>query len=128
MADAAQLIANAIDRVKVGRVCADDGRSRVSDDVREFVRAQPVVDRHQHRPELRNRIKGLEPGVRVGRDVGHAIAGRNAEPAQRGRPPVAPLEELPVGEPQVAVHDRFAIRIERARPAGELEGSQGYFH
>jgi hypothetical protein len=47
----------------------------------------------------------------VGRDVGHAIARGDALPLECCRPPVATLEELLVGQPQVAVDDGLALRV-----------------
>ena len=108
-----------IDGLEVVLVRAHDRRARVLDDVGELVRAQPVVDRHEDRADLRHGVKRLELRVRVRRDVGDAIARLDAERLQRGGPPVAAIEELRVGKPQVAVDDRFAIGVQRAGRGGQ---------
>src|SRR2546429_5852091 len=64
----------------------------------------------------------------VGRDVGDAIARADAQPLEHGRPPVATLEELPVGQPQVAVDDRLALRVQSSSPSHELEWRERRLH
>ena len=58
--------------------------------------------------------------MRVGRDIGDAIALPDAERLQCRRPAVAAFEELAEGEPQVAV-DRLAVRVEPPAPR-EIQG------
>src|SRR5206468_9150612 len=94
----------------------------------EIIRGEPVVDGDQHGADLRDRVKRFQLRVRVRRDVGHAVASRYAQLLQRRGPPIAPLEELRVRKPQRAVHDRLAVRIQRARPSRELKWSKRYFH
>src|ERR687888_1202339 len=126
--DARQLPADRVDGGEVVLVHADDGRTRVRDDVGEIVRREAIVDWYERRADLRHGVERFELRVRVRRDVRHTVAGADAEPLQRRRPPVAALEELGIGQPQIAVDERLAVRIQRARPARELERRQGYEH
>src|SRR2546429_4056706 len=64
----------------------------------------------------------------VGRDVGDAIARGDAQPLEHGRPPVATLEKLLVGQPQVAVDDRLALRVQSSSPSHELEWRERRLH
>ncbi len=98
------------------------------DDVLEVVRQQAVVDRHQHRADLRHRVVGFQVRVRVGGDVGDPVAVSDAERLQRRRPAVAPLEELAVGEPHLAVDDGLAVGVQPARTPGEFHRGQRDFH
>jgi hypothetical protein len=100
----------------------------VGDDVRELVRAQAIVDGHEDGADLGHGVKRLELCMRIRRDVRDAIAGLDAERLQRHRPPIATIEELRVGEPQVAVHDRFTVWVQSACASGEVERGEGYFH
>src|SRR5206468_11036304 len=100
----------------------------MTDDVGEIAGREPVVDWHHNRADLRHRVERLQLRVRVRRDVGDAIARLDAEPLQRGRPPIAPVEELLVAEMQAAVDDRFAAPVERPRPACEFQRREWDFH
>ena len=53
---------------------ADDLRAAVRDQEAEVAGNQAVVDRHQHRADLRDGVERLELGVRVWRDIGHPVA------------------------------------------------------
>jgi len=128
MLDIGQIAANSVDRVEVIGVGADHPGAAVVDDVPEFIRLQPEVDRHQHGADLRDRVEGLELSVRVGRDTGDPITLADAQTLKRRGPAVAAGQELAVREPQIAVDDRFPIRIEPPRPASELDGRQWCFH
>ncbi len=107
---------------------ADRDRAAVIDDVFEVVGGEPEIDRHQHRADLRHGVERFEVPVRVGRDVGDAIAAPDAKPLQRARPSVAAGQEAFVGQAQRAIHNRFTLRVQLARPPGEIEGSQRSFH
>ena len=89
---------------------------------------EPVVDRHQHRADLRHGVERLELRVRVRRDVRHPVAWLHAEPLQRRRPAVAAIEELRVGQPQVAIDHRLASGVQPARAASELQRREWRFH
>ena len=110
MLDAAELVADAVDGVEVIGVDAQDLGARVRGDVDEVVGGQAVVDRHEHRADLRHGVERLELLVRVRRDVGDTVALLHAHPLQGRRPAVAAIEELLVGEAQVAVDDGLAVR------------------
>ena len=119
---------HAVDRLQVVGMRADHLRAAVPDDVGDLVRGEPEVDGNEHRPDLRHGVERLELRVRVRRDVGHAVAPGHAEPLEGGRPAVAAREELRVGEPGRAVHDRLAIRIQGAGAAQELQRGEGRLH
>src|SRR5207237_10850075 len=73
-------------------------------------------------------VERLELRVRVRRDVRDAVAAPDAERLQRRRPPIASIEKLRVRQAQRPVDEGFAVGIQRARPAGEVERSQGGIH
>ena len=104
-----QIRANRIDRGDVIGAGAHHLRAAVLNQVAEIVGDQPEVDRHEHGADLRNRVERLELRVRVGRDVGDAIALLDAEALQRRRPAIAAIEELAVGPALRAVNDAFAV-------------------
>ena len=126
--DASQSVANAVDGLDVVSVSAYDLRPAVVDDVLEVIWEQPIVDRHQYRADLRNRVICLQVGVRVRGDVGDSIALSDSEGLERRRPAVAAFQELCVGQPQISIDDRFALAVEPSCTPGELQGSQGNFH
>ena len=128
MLDTGQIAANSIDRHQVIGVGADHPGAAVVDDVSEFIRLQPEVDRHEHGADLRDRVEGLELGVCVGRDTGDPVPLPDAQALKRRGPAVAAGQELAVGEPQIAVDDSFPVRIQPPRPASELDGRQWCFH
>src|SRR5262249_51517382 len=71
----------------------------------------------------------LELRVRVGRDVGDAVAVADAElPLQDVGPAVAAVEELAVREPQIPIYHGLARAIQPPRAAGELHRRQRKFH
>ena len=107
---------------------ADDAGAAVVDDVGEVVGDEAVVDRHEHRAELRHGVERFELRVGVGRDVGDAIALAHAQALQRRGPAVAAVEELRVGEAQIAVDDGLAASVELAGAAHELQRGQWGFH
>ncbi len=115
-----KLGADSVDRCQTFGGHAHDLRAAVRDDVREIVGGEPVVDRHQDGPNLRHRIEGLELRVDVRRDVRHTVARRHAQALQHRRPAVAAIEELLVGEPQVAVDDGLPRAEQPASAASEL--------
>ena len=126
--DARQSVSNAVDGLDVVGVSADDLRAAVVDDVLEVIREQPIIDRHQYRADLRDRIIRLQMGVRVRGDVGHPIALSDSEGLQRRRPAIAAFQELCVGQSQIPIDDRFALGVEPACASSELHGGQGNFH
>ena len=78
---------------------ANDPRAAVVDDICEVFGGQPVVDRHQHRADLRHGVERFELSVRVRRDIGHPVAGRDIQLLQGVRPAVATIKELRIAEP-----------------------------
>ena len=125
---AGHLVADRVDRVQVVAVHAEHRGTRVVDHVDEVFRGEPVVHRHEHRAELRHRVERLELRVRVRRDRGDPVALADAERLQGARPAVAAVEELLVGEPEVAVDDGLARAVQAAGAAGELKRGQRRFH
>ena len=125
---AGHLVADRVDRVQVVAVHAEHRGTRVVDHVDEVFRGEPVVHRHEHGAELRHRVERLELRVRVRRDRGDPVALADAERLQGARPAVAAVEELLVGEPEVAVDDGLARAVQAAGAAGELKRGQRRFH
>ncbi len=83
MLDTLEVVTNRIDRRDVIGAGAHHLRAAVLNQVAEVVGDQPEVDRHEHGADLRNGVERLELRVRVGRDVGDAIALLDAEALQR---------------------------------------------
>ena len=128
MLNAGQPVSNAVDGLDVVGVSANDLRAAVVDDVLEIIRDQPIVDRHQDRADLRDRIVRFQVGVGVRGDVGHPIALADSEGLQRRRPAIAAVEELRIRQSQFPIDDRFALGVEPACASSELHGGQGDFH
>ena len=123
-----QLRTDTVHRGQVVAVRANNLRPRVVDDICEVIGRQTVIDRDQDRTQLRNGVERLELGQDVGGDVGHPVAGADAQPLQGGRPAVTAVEELRVGQPAIAVDNRLAIRVHPAGPAHELQGRERSLH
>src|SRR3989440_9076912 len=128
MLDARKAVANALHAAEVLLCGADDGCSGMVDDVSKVVSRESIVDRHEDRAYLRHGVERFQLLMDVGRDVGDAIARGDAQPLEHGRPPVATLEELLVGQPQVAVDDRLALRMQSSSPSHELEWRERRLH
>ncbi len=128
MPDPGQLRPNAIDGFEIVFVGADDGRTRMTDDVGEVVDAEAIVDRHQHRADLRDGIERFKLCVGVRRDVGDTVARSDAESLQRRGPAIAAGEELLVRQPKIAVDDRLAIGIQGSCTACEFKRRERHFH
>src|SRR5438445_4404871 len=128
MLDARKAVANALQAAEILLSGADDGCSGMVDDVSEVVSRQSIVDRHEDRAYLRHGVERFQLLSDVGRDVGDAIARGDAQPLEHGRPPVATLEELLVGQPQVAVDDGLALRVQSSSPSHELERRERRLH
>jgi hypothetical protein len=121
-------VANAVHRVEVVRVDADDAGAAVVDDVGEVVGGKAVVDGDENRAKLRDRVEGFELGMGVGRDVGDAVTFAHTNTLQRRGPAVAAVAELLVGEAQIAVDDGLAASVELAGTAHEIQRGQWRFH
>ena len=128
MLDAGQPVPDAVDRLEIIRVGADHRRPAMVDDVLEILRQQPVVDRHQHRADLRHRVVAFQMGMRVRRDIGDPVALAHAHSLQRRGPTVAAVQEFRIGEAQIAIDDRFLVAIKPPRPPCELHRGQCDFH
>ena len=128
MDDVRTRLPHAVDRLEIVGVRTDDLRAAVPDDVGDLVRGQAEVDGDEDGADLRNRVERLELRVRIRRDVGHAVALRDAEPLEGGGPPVAAREELGVREPRRPVNHRLSIGVQRAGPAQELQRREGRLH
>src|SRR5712692_9361607 len=126
--DTRKLRSNAIDRRQIISVRTDDTRAAVIDEVNEIVCYQTVIQRHQHRADLRRRVKRFELRVRVWREVSHAVTLANAELLQCRRPAIAAIEKLRVRPTRFAVDDRNSFRIELARPARKVQRCQRSLH
>src|SRR5207253_6637377 len=121
MLNVRDLVPDAVDRLQVFVAGAGDGRTRVVDDIGKVIRRQAVVDRDEDGADLWDGVEGLELRVDVRRNVRDPVTLPNAEPLEGGGPAVAAVEELLVGEPETAVHDRLPLWVQAAGPAHELE-------
>ena len=128
MLHSAQLVPNAVDGVEVIRVDAHHLCPRVPGDIDEVLGGQAVVDRHQDSADLGHRIEGFELLVGVRRDVCDPVALLHPHRLQRRRPAVAAIQELLVGQPQIAVDDRLTIAVELPCPSREVERSERGLH
>jgi hypothetical protein len=61
-------------------------------------------------------------------NIGHPVTGLDAEPLQRRRPAVTPLEKLAIAEPQVSIDNRFPIRVQSAGAPRKFHRGQCNFH
>ena len=124
MPDGRALAADAVHHLQIVGVRADDGSAAVLQDVAHLRGVEPEVDRHEHRADLRHAVERLQVGGGVRRDVGDAVSLADTELLERGRPAVAALEELRVGESAPAVDNGLAPAVQAARAAHELERRQ----
>jgi len=115
------------ERAEVGME-RDDARRGMVEDVRDLRRGEADVDRVEHCPRFEDAVVRLEEVVGVVGDERDAVAGLNAEQAQRVREPVRPLGERAVGVFAVAIHDADLVAEERRRTIAELEHGQGHEH
>ena len=90
------------------------------DHVREVIRRQPVIQRHQHRSDLGHGVKRLELRVCIRRDIDDTVSRLHTEVLERGGPSIAAFEELTVCQPKRAVDHRLAVSIEAPGTAPEL--------
>jgi hypothetical protein len=129
MADIVELGPDAVHGRHIVRVHADDARAAVIDDVGEVGRGEPEIDRHEHRPDLRNGVERFELLMGVGCDVGDTVARPDAETLKRGRPSVGAPEELLVrqrSEPSTtASRPPYNRRARRANSKGVSGVSMG---
>src|SRR5438046_1118733 len=107
---------------------AEDPRAAMINEIDELFGRQPEIDWHQHRADLRHRVKRLELRVRVGRDVRDPVALTDAQRLERGRPAIATLEELGVGPAFMAVDERLPVRVQPSRAPHEVEWRQRHIH
>ena len=124
MLDTREPVAHGIDRVEMVGMGAHDARPAVSQDVGEVLARQPVIDRDEHGPDLRHGVEGLQLRVRVRADRRDTVARPDPQAQQRLGPAVTAIEELRVGQAQVAIDDGLATGIEPARPPCELQGRE----
>jgi hypothetical protein len=95
--------------------------------VDEIIRRQPVIDRHDDRPELRYGVELLELLMRVGCDCRNPVAFGDAQLRERGAPAVTPLAELGIREANIAVDHGLAPAMQFACAAREFERCQRRF-
>ena len=107
---------------------ADDPRAAMIDQISEIVRGQTVIQGHQHRANLRHRVKGLKLSVRVRRQISDAIALPNSEALQARGPTIDTIKELRISQAQFAIHHSFALGVELAGAAREFQRGQRRFH
>src|SRR5713226_5070321 len=103
-------------------------RSTMPDDVGEIVSDETIVDRDEYRPNLGYGVKGFEEGMRVGSNVGDAVALTDAQVLESSRPAITAPAKLRIRQPQALVDNSLAVRIEAPGAAQELERGQGCFH
>ena len=120
--------ANAVDGVQIVGVNAQHRGAAMPGHVNEILGRQAIIDRHDHRPELRYRVELLQMLMRVGRNRRDAIALAHTQFRERGAPLVASLAELGVRKPQFTVDHGLAPAVQFACAARELEGCQRRFH
>ena len=123
-----ELRTNPVHGVEMIAVRTDDPGARVLDDVGEVVWREAIVDRHDHRADLRHGVERFEHRVRIRRDIGNAIAGRHPEALQRAGPTIAAIEKLLVGEAGQAVDHGLTVSVKPAGSARELQRRQWNFH
>ena len=126
--DRLQLRAKAVEQVEVVAVGAQNSRPAVVQDVDEVIGSQPEVHRHKDGAELRHRVERFELCVRIRRDIRDAIAFTRAQPMERCCRAVASIEELGVRPSCAAVDHRFAVGVQGARAADELEWRERRLH
>ena len=102
---------NAIDGIQIIAVSAHHACATVIDDVGKIGRRQPEVDRHDDGADLRHGVVALQMAMCVGGNVGHPVARLNAKGLQGGRPAIAALEELGIGEAQITVNNGLAAAV-----------------
>jgi hypothetical protein len=92
----------------------------------KIVWGQSIIDRHQDRTDMRNRVVCLRMSVRVWGNVGDTIAFSDIEGLESRRPPVAAFQELCVGESQIPVNDRRDRRRAGVHGERNLGGSVAF--
>ena len=116
-----QLRANALDRLKVIGVHADNPGAAVVDQIGKIIRDQAVIERDEDGADLRHGVERFQLGMSVGRDVSDAVALLHTKRLQSRRPTIATVEKFLVVQPPIAIHDGIAFGIELARAPREFE-------
>ena len=120
-----EIRANVLHHLRVFVVRANDLHASVVQDILVVRRHKPVVERHQHRPDLAGGVEALQKEVRVGAQDAHPIAPAHAQAEQRVGEAIHPRLQFPVGEPPSAVDDGGFVWIELRRSAEEEIGRAG---
>ena len=100
----------------------------MAQDVADFSRRQPDIQRVEDRPRLEHAEVGLEQLMAVVAHEAHPIARLDADGAQRVGEPMRALGVLPVGESLFAVDDGVDVSEEGRRAIAELEDAEGDAH
>src|SRR5579863_9559627 len=112
MFDLWQLVANTLNIVQIVAVDAYHRRSTMLNDIGEIVSDKTIVDRDEYRANLRDGIKSFEQGMRVGSNIGDAVALVDAHLLEHSRPAITASAKLRVRQPQVFVNNSFSFRIQ----------------
>ena len=100
-------------------------------DVTQVVLEQPDVQRVQHGPQARHRQVELEMAQRVPAEGRDAIAGLDAEVAERAREPARAAHDLRIRralDPVDSAGDDLAVTEDRLGPFGNVPDEQRVIH
>ena len=106
----------------------DDRRPAMIDDVLKIFRQQPIIDRDQHRADLRYSVERFQMRMRVWCDINDPITRSDTDALKRRRPTVTAVEKLGISKPLVAIDNGFTVGIKPARAPGKIHRSQRCFH
>src|SRR5579884_1634606 len=107
---------------------ADHLCSAMLNNIGKIFSDEAIVDRNEHRSDLGNGVEGLKLSMRIGRDVGDAIALANAQTLEHGGPAITALAKLGIRQAQSFIDHSLAVRIQTPGATQELKRGQGCFH
>ena len=102
--------------------------ARVVHDVLVIGRHQPVVERHEHSPNLRDRVVAFEEEVAVRAEDADAVALLYAQFEQRVAKLVHAVLELGIRVAPIAIDHSRLIRVKLGGAPQEVADQQGSFH
>src|SRR5579883_96081 len=112
---------NTLNDIQVVAVNANNLRSTMLDDIGKITGDETVVDRYEHSPYLRYRVKRFKLGMCIGSNIGNAIALTDAQLLERGRPAITAFAKLRIRQTQVSIDNSFTIRIQPPGAAQKIE-------
>ncbi len=116
-------LAHAVDQFEIVRMGTQNLRAAMRRHVDEILGREPVIHRHDHGAQLRNRVELFEVLMGIRRDRGDPIALCDAEPRKSGRPPVTAVGKLAVGQPHD--HHRSPLRVAECNLRARRAKSKG---